>query len=141
MPWSRIELEKETYGSKRDRASSNQVRFATCFVKSGIRKMNVFLPKIMITKMFPCQKDLLQSGREVAKDGHSLLVSAETFDHLNDSEVKALSEYLHPWETVTIVVTYRRYYDWLISYHNQLSKFGPQNWVVFQKKHPHRQFY
>ena len=124
MPWSHLD-DKEL-------SSCNQVRFATCFLSSNIYKMNASIRrhKIPVKEVYPCRPDLLQSGLEIANQNYSLFISAETFDQLHASNVMALSRYLLPWDNVTIAVTYRRYYEWLVSYHNQLSK--GDSWRVFE---------
>jgi len=117
MPWSHSTNSSEP-------RLANQVNVATCFfgTKNNPLRMNVFQRKIPVNKEFPCRKDLLESGLEIAQRKHSIFISAETFDHLRIDGVAALAEYLRPWNNVTIAVTYRRFYDWIISYHNQLSK-------------------
>ena len=139
MPWSHLNSilqTSQTFDTNhplRGHAVPNQVSFATCFLQTNNPlKMNAFMTKNTTVKdVFPCRKDLLQSGHHISQQNHSLFVSAETFDHLNIDGVAALSEYLRPWSNVTIVASYRRYYDWLISYHNQLSKGDSVE--VFQK--------
>ena len=59
---------------------------------------------------------------EIANQGKNLLVSAETFDNIDPEGLRALSAYLSPWDDVVIVIYYRRYYDYTISFYNQWVK-------------------
>ena len=75
-----------------------------------------------INRIYPCSKELLQSARDIAKQNHSLLISSETFSSnelsVNENTSNGLSklaEFLTPWEHVTIVVSYRHFYDWILS--------------------------
>jgi hypothetical protein len=119
------------------RAISNQVHIATCFLgdtyNNNPSRMNVFSLKIRKTKdVFKCRKDLLQSSHEIAQANNSILISAETFDHLNTEGIAALNDFVSPlWKNVTIVVAYRRYYNWITSYYNQASKGN--GWKVFRQ--------
>ena len=114
MPWMRI------YNQTHDIKDHwpNQAHVATCFITTPTNGEKL---------AFPCREDFLQAGQEIAQQHHSLLITAETLDLLDLyahdlNEVQMLSQYLSPWQNVTIVVSYRRYYEWLISYHNELSK-------------------
>ena len=119
MPWYRLST-----GQK------NQVNFATCFLNTNNPiNMRTFTPGIPVKKRFPCSQALLKSGLEIANQSHSILLAAETFDFLNLDGVSALSQYLIPWNNVTIILSYRRYYEWIASYHNQLSR--GDSWKIF----------
>ena len=90
--------------------SENQWNFANCF-----------LPETHFARMRnPCKPELLNAGKEIAKAGKNLFVSSEDFSFLHD--IKSLSDYLQPWDKVTIVLTYRRYYDTLQSLWSELNK-------------------
>lgn len=109
-PWSHLKLldHGELY---------NQVHFSTCFFREDNPEIHIKLP-------YPCRHDLVQSGLEVAsRNNHSLLVSAETFSSLRDGEIYDLHEYLNAaWNNITIAVTYRRYYDYLVSFYNEWAR-------------------
>ena len=102
------------------RLIQNQVQFATCFLDAGV------------SRTYPCSKELLQLALDIAKQNHSLLISSETLssNELSVNEITSdglskLAEFLTPWEHVTIVVSYRHFYDWILSFHNEVSKkFG-----------------
>ena len=127
MPWSNLDLQL----SSCDRVHcSNQVHFSTCFMASNIYNMNTFQDKIPFKEKYPCRPDLLQSGLEIANHNYSLFVSAETFALVDASGAMALSQYLLPWDNVTIAVTYRRYYEWLVSYYNELNR--GDSWSAFK---------
>ena len=81
----------------------NQANFAKCFVPPSARGR------------IPCNPDLLLSGLEIAQRRSNLFVSAEAFANLDSEGLKMLSGYLSHWDEVTIVVFYRRFYDWLSS--------------------------
>ena len=89
------------------------MHFATCFLSSKEQEMN---------KKYPCDNNLLHYGNEIARQKHNLFVSAETFSIIDTYGLKMLSCYLSQWDRVTIVIFYRRYYDWLISVFNQRTK-------------------
>jgi hypothetical protein len=85
---------------------------------------------------FPSRNDLLQAGLDIGHRGdNSILLSAETFSALEEEGVAALHDYLHPtWENITIVVYYRRYYDWIASYHSEVFRRSfTQDWHIFQQ--------
>ena len=114
MPWA---ANKENNARVRDgknggHCHQNQVHFATCFLAPSTRERAAH----------PCEPNLLLHGLDIAKRNHSLFVSAETFSIIDEEGVNMLASYLSHWQEVTIVVFYRRYYDWLLSVHNQLSK-------------------
>ena len=127
MPWSNLDLELSSCNRVH---CCNQVHFSTCFLSSNIYKMETFQDKIPFKEAYPCRPDLLQSGLEIANHNYSLFVSAETFSLVNASGVMALSRYLLPRDNVTIAVTYHRYYEWLVSYYNQLNK--GDSWRAFK---------
>jgi len=109
MPWALLSTAEQ---QKLLNMTASQVHFATCFIapQSG--------PRLA----YPCVPELLLSGLEVAKRNRNLFVSAETFALIEGNGLKLLSTYLSRWERTTIIVYYRRYYDWLLSAHNQMSK-------------------
>jgi hypothetical protein len=50
-----------------------------------------------------------------------MFISTETMSFLNTKELDALQSYLYSgFSSVTVIVVYRRYYDWLTSVHNQI---------------------
>jgi hypothetical protein len=52
----------------------------------------------------------------------NILLSAEAFDR-PELNMTSLKQFLMPWNNnVTVVYTYRRFYSWLQSYHNQVTK-------------------
>jgi len=100
---------------------------ATCFFHNATRTEKM---------KFPCRNDLLQAGLDIGHRGdNSILLSAETFSALEEEGVAALHDYLHPtWENITIVVYYRRYYDWIASYHSEVFRRSfTQYWHIFQQ--------
>ena len=109
MPWALLSTAEQQKLLKR---TANQVQFATCFLA----------PQNGERLAFPCVPELLLSGLEVAKRNRNLFVSAETFASIEGNGLKLLSTYLSRWERTTVIVYYRRYYDWLLSVHNQMSK-------------------
>lgn len=115
MPWSH-KFPNGTRPQFRD-PTHNQVNVATCFITN---------PNHIEKKGYPCRTDLLEAGKSIGHNNvnkNSILLSAETFDNLLEDEVASLYDYLHPtWNNVTIVAVYRRFYDWLISFHNQVSR-------------------
>jgi hypothetical protein len=68
-----------------------------------------------------CHPDALNQVRRVADRNHNLIITAE---YLTDpkTDLKALKQFLQPWSHHKIVAYYRRYYDWLLSFHNQVNK-------------------
>ena len=118
MPWSH-----EFANRTQSHGPSNQVNIATCFIKN---------PEHREKKFFPCYTDLLEAGKSIGHSfNHSILLSAETFDNLVEDEVASLYDYLHPtWDNVTIVAVYRRFYDWLSSFHREVSKNHMTTWLT-----------
>ena len=82
----------------------------------------------------PCRNDLLEAGLDISKQNqHSILFSAETFSALEEEGVKAIYEYLNPtWKNITIIAYYRRYYDWILSFHNQVA-IAENPWPTFER--------
>jgi len=91
---------------------SNQVRFATCFR----------LPNEKERQKYPCESDLLLAGLEIAERKSNIFITSEVFDRLESTGIKLLSQYLSHWDDTTIIVYYRRYYDWLGSLFNEGAK-------------------
>jgi len=112
----------------------NHVQFGTCFFsqsssalkphekKSKTESVTTVL-KFNNAASKQCKPKLLAAGLEIANQTKSILISAEVFDR-PDIDIQALSDYLQPWQSVTIVINYRRFYDWIISYNNELYKGG-----------------
>ena len=51
-----------------------------------------------------------------------MFVSTEVFSRIDTDGLKLLTPYLSQWDKITIVIYYRRFYDWLPSVYNQLIK-------------------
>lgn len=66
---------------------------------------------------------LLQTGLEIAQRRHNIFISAETFSKIDPKGLEELSKYLSDWDSTTIIVYYRRYYDWIHSLYNQHIKY------------------
>jgi hypothetical protein len=58
---------------------------------------------------------------ETKESCRNVIVSSEEFSNHSIS-VKGLHWMFQPWDHVTIVVVYRRYFEWLYSFHNQINK-------------------
>mmetsp|Transcript_27687 Transcript_27687/g.32286 ORF Transcript_27687/g.32286 Transcript_27687/m.32286 type:complete len:295 (+) Transcript_27687:127-1011(+) len=114
VPWAQYE-----YSLTKNRTTklfmANHMHFAACFLKSKNKQ-------IKQKNQYTCNPELLTAGLEIANQNKSILISAEVF--AKDIDIEALSVYLQPWQFVTIVIYYRRFYDWMISYNNQLYKRG-----------------
>ncbi len=69
---------------------------------------------------------------DAARDGSNILLSAEAFDdpYLNITE---LTNYLVPHYNIHVVIYYRRFYDWIYSFFNQVAKSsnGRRNDISF----------
>jgi hypothetical protein len=87
----------------------NQVQLAACF-----------LNKPFTSPMYPCDQRLVEAARNISKRNNSIMISSECFDD-PDIDVTLLKEFLRPWN-VTVVYGYRRFYSWLQSNHNQITK-------------------
>ena len=70
----------------------------------------------------PCKPSMVDYGKDIASRGRNLFVSAESFTEMTHEDMGRLSQFLEPWKKVTIVVFYRRYFDWLPSLFNQITK-------------------
>lgn len=68
-----------------------------------------------------CHSNAMKELKQVADRQHNLIISA---DYLTDpkTDVKKLLEFLAPWKNHKVVAYYRRYYDWLVSFHHQMYK-------------------
>ena len=125
MPWMHL----------KNNGEENQVHFATCFLPDGKVERTVY----------PCREGLLKAGLNIAQqNNNSLLVSAETFAATEVNGVAELKEYLdQAWNNVTIVATYRRYYEWIVSFHHEINKIKPpfignNLWQAIQKNETER---
>lgn len=116
MPWTNLVVKQTQHDWLQQ--NGNQVQFANCFLST----------KIASKHTWQCESDLLLSGLGIAKRGQNLYVTAEGFSILGSSGIENLSDYLTSWDNVTIILTYRRLYDILQSWWNQLSKIE-----VYQK--------
>ena len=117
MPWHHMDDHARNQLVKTD----NQIQFATCFYNDGFGNAEA--------GMYPCSEKLLESARDIAGQHHSVFISAEALSTLtkprNSGAVSRLSEFLTPlWEDITIILSYRYYHDWHLSYHNQMKN----NW-------------
>jgi hypothetical protein len=111
MPWVAKE-ENNARGTPSNLMTENQVNFATCFLS----------PSEDATQNNPCDPNLLLHGLDIAKRNRNLFVSAETLSKIDIEGVNLLSSYLAHWQEVTIVIYYRRFFDWFISVYNEISK-------------------
>ena len=104
------------------------MQFATCFFH------NAKSARFSERNVSPCRNDLLEAGLDISKQNqHSISFSAETFSALEEEEVKAIYEYLNPtWKNITIIAYYRRYYDWILSFHNQVA-IAENPWPTFER--------
>jgi hypothetical protein len=68
-----------------------------------------------------CHPNALKQLKQVADRQHNLIISA---DYLTDpkTDLVKLKEFLAPWKNHKVVAYYRRYYDWLVSFHHQMYK-------------------
>jgi hypothetical protein len=68
-----------------------------------------------------CHPDALNQVARVAERRHNLIITAE---YLTDpqTDLAKFKEFLQPWKHHRIVAYYRRYHDWLLSFHNQIYK-------------------
>ena len=127
MPWKHLKQNVKPW--------ENQVEFATCFT-----------PELEDERSkYPCRQDLLEAGLNIARQSnHSLLVSAETFAGTKAIGVAELKSYLdQAWSNVTIVATYRRYYEWIVSFHHEVKRIkqsiaGATLWQAIQKNETER---
>jgi len=74
----------------------------------------------------PDQRDIIEYFRlfvdDAAAHGSNILLSAEAFDQPN-LNITQLTSILVPQQyKIHVVVYYRRFYDWIHSYHNQVTK-------------------
>mmetsp|Transcript_24166 Transcript_24166/g.48177 ORF Transcript_24166/g.48177 Transcript_24166/m.48177 type:complete len:408 (+) Transcript_24166:22-1245(+) len=94
-------------------SSSNHVRLATCFVDPIVEDVRT---------IYPCDPDRLLHGLDLAAKGHNVFITAETLDKIDREGIEMLKSYLSHWIDVTIMIFYRRYYDWLPSVFNEIQK-------------------
>mmetsp|Transcript_7057 Transcript_7057/g.7793 ORF Transcript_7057/g.7793 Transcript_7057/m.7793 type:complete len:416 (-) Transcript_7057:63-1310(-) len=66
-------------------------------------------------------QERVASGLEIARRKKNILISSENFSYANSYE--KLSEYLSNWDHTTIIIYYRRYYDWMCSHYHELLRF------------------
>jgi hypothetical protein len=72
-----------------------------------------------------CNEKSFEQVRAVALErNHNLIISAEYITS-PDTDIEAIKEFLQPWKQHNVVAFYRRYYDWLISFHNEGNKKVP----------------
>jgi hypothetical protein len=131
MPWShlqhKLQSQKKKLVVKNDKNEnvsvlpwwSKQMYFALCFFQ------NVPESRSYQESDKLCVHDLLDAGVQIAKvDKKSVLISAEQFSNAQTEGVLALHDYLsvNQFENVTIVATYRRYYEWIASFHHDRYK-------------------
>jgi len=114
VPFAHNKQKYERHGRKRHSFVANHGSFAACFFPEN----HSYTSEKGHEKCIP---KTLTAGLEIANLTKSILISAERFD-TPGIDVQALSDYLQPWQSVTIVIYYRRFYDWIISYNNQLTK-------------------
>lgn len=91
---------------------ANRANFDACFIsRESIERPHV-----------PCDPNLLLAGLQIAERKSNLFLTAETFSSMDEEGVDKLAAYLDPWDEVVIVVYYRRFYSWLASFYNQITK-------------------
>ena len=96
--------------------------FSSCFLPV---KKNFHLNEATYTVkkvQHECESDILHYGSDIAARNQSIFLSSESFAHMNETGIEKLSEYLSQWSKQTIVVFYRRYYDWITSLYRQNTK-------------------
>lgn len=117
MPWNAM----ETTGFRENEKIAqgplgslwvNQAHFASCFISPNNSERQVHW----------CDPDLLLHGLDIAQKKRNIFISAETFDEIDQEGINILQPYLSNWDEVTIVVYYRRYYDWIVSVYNERNK-------------------
>ena len=108
----------------------NQVQFTSCFLASGRD----------VGSIYPCEPTLLLAGLEIGSLGKNMFISSETMSKLSTQELGSLQVFLRSrFEHISVIIVYRRYYDWLMSMRNQVSKLGDlrskQTPLQFFKEH------
>jgi len=98
--------------SKRKKIIINSVNFATCFID----------PQHEGRIRYPCDPDRLLHGLDLARKGSNVFISSEAFAKMDEEGVAMLENYLSHWSDVTIILFYRRYYEWLPSLFNHENK-------------------
>ena len=60
---------------------------------------------------------------DTLKEGSNIIISSEELDR-KGVNITELMSYFRPHYQIHIVLYYRRFYDWILSFHNQLAKMG-----------------
>lgn len=84
------------------------MNFAACFVEN--------------IQGYSCDPQLLLLGLEIANQNDNIFVSAEPLWLISAPQMKKLATYLSHWDEVIVIVYYRRFYDWIGSFYNQIVK-------------------
>ena len=126
MPWSHLQMKiRDKHGLTTHLKGKTvpgwwcqQTVFATCFFQ------NVPTNRMMLESPAMCEPEILDAAAEIAQQNkNSLFVSAEQFSNTEIEGVEALEEFLsNRWNNVTIVATYRRYFEWIVSFYNERWK-------------------
>lgn len=112
--------------------------FMTCFKYKNVTNHD---PGFMV-----CNPKSLDQVRAVALErNRNLIVSAEYITSPT-TDIDAIKKFIEPlWKKQTIVAFYRRYYDWLVSFHNEGNKRLPtpdrQPLNVFLENESKRRFW
>ena len=114
---------KELGNSTRDTCGhiegGNQINLAICFFSDKLSPM----PDNTKCSRRECHPDLLHYASEIAERNRNIFISAEFLGGINVNGVNRLAKFILPqWEHHTIVIFYRRYYDLIVSQHNQNYK-------------------
>jgi hypothetical protein len=85
--------------------------------------VSCFRPPNQQMKWMVCKNETLQLVPKIAQErNHNLIISAEYLTN-PDVNIQILQEFLQPyWKKQYIIMFYRRYYEWLISFHNEGNK-------------------
>lgn len=113
---------KELGNSTRDtcghKEGGNQINLAICFFSDKLTP-----PDNTKCSRRECHPDLLHYASEIATRDRNIFISAEFLGGIGLNGVNRLSKFILPrWEHHTIVIFYRRYYDLIVSQHNQNYK-------------------
>ena len=120
-------LKLDGYDQPNGAGEQGHSRFASCFMNSSWQKdkkndCNIYTDDAFCMCGQPCKPSMVDYGKDIASRGKNLFVSAESFAEMTHEGMVRLSQFLEPWKKVTVVVFYRRYFDWLPSSFNQITK-------------------
>ena len=87
-----------------------------------------------ITDAWKMNKNFVASIKHFSTMNTNVLFIFEPMSQFRHEQIKLLKELIEPYWDIQVIVSYRRLYEWLTSFYNQIAK-GQKDWPAYGPEH------